>query len=140
VSIVKAGLDIHRAQITYDALELESGEVTTGKIAASPEAVGAWVARFSGAEVHVAFEACTGWFFLARALARAGAMPTWPRSPRRALQGRKRRAKTDRADARWLRRLLCEGRLPGAWIPPDHICWLRIDTRLHKTLSDEATA
>jgi transposase len=141
VSIVKAGLDIHRAQITYDALELGSGEVMTGRIAATPEAVEAWVARFPGAEVHVAFEACTGWFFVARALERAGAVPHMAEvAETRALQGRKRRAKTDRADARWLRRLLCEGRLPEAWIPPDHICWLRIETRLHKTLSDEATA
>lgn len=37
MSIVRAGLDIHRAQITYDALELESGEVTTGRIAAMTE-------------------------------------------------------------------------------------------------------
>jgi hypothetical protein len=38
-----------------------------------------------------------------------------------ALRGRKRRAKTDREDARWLRTLLCEGRLPEAWIPPAHV-------------------
>lgn len=31
-----------------------------------------------------------------------------------ALQGRRRRAKTDRADARWLRDLLVQGRLPEA--------------------------
>jgi hypothetical protein len=37
----------------------------------------------------------------------------------RALRGRKRRAKTDREDARWLRELLAEGRLPEAWIPPE---------------------
>jgi hypothetical protein len=38
----------------------------------------------------------------------------------RALRGRKRRAKTERQDARWLRELLAEGRLPEAWI-----AWLR---------------
>jgi hypothetical protein len=32
----------------------------------------------------------------------------------RALHGRKRRAKADREDARWLRQLLGEGRLPEA--------------------------
>ena len=31
-----------------------------------------------------------------------------------ALRGRKRRAKTDREDARWLRELLADGRLPEA--------------------------
>ena len=35
----------------------------------------------------------------------------------RALRGRKRRAKTDCEDARWLRELLAAGRLPEAWSP-----------------------
>ena len=38
-----------------------------------------------------------------------------------AQRGPKRRAKTDREDARWLRTLLAEGRLPEAWIPPVHV-------------------
>jgi transposase len=139
--MVRAGFDIHRGQITFDALDVESGEVVTGRIASSPEAVERWVARFGGGEVHVALEACTGWFFVARALERAGAVAHLAEvAETRALRGRKRRAKTDRADARWLRMLLCEGRLPLAWIPPDDICWLRIRTRLRKTLIDEATA
>jgi len=33
-------------------------------------------------------------------------------------RGRKRRAKTDKTDARHLRTLLAEGRLPECWIPP----------------------
>jgi transposase len=141
VRIVNAGFDVHRAQITFDALELETGEVTTGRIAATPEAVERWVARFPGREVHVALEACTGWYFVARALERAGAVPHLAEiAETRALRGRKRRAKTDRADARWLRTLLCEGRLPEAWIPPDDVCWLRMRTRLRKSLVDEATA
>jgi transposase len=141
VSIVNGGFDIHRSQITFDALDTESGEVTTGRIAATPEAVEQWVARFPGKEVHVALEAGTGWYFVARALERAGAVPHLAEiAETRALRGPKRRAKTDRADARWLRGLLCERRLPEAWIPPDHICWLRIRTRLRKTLGDERTA
>jgi transposase len=141
VNIVNAGFDIHRAQITFDALDTASGEVTCGRIPSTPEAVEQWVARFAAREVHVALEACTGWYFVARALERAGATPHLAEiAETRALRGRKRRAKTDRADARWLRRLLSEGRLPEAWIPPDHICWLRTRTRLRKTLSDDATA
>ncbi|MGH2715664.1 MAG: IS110 family transposase, partial [Thermoleophilaceae bacterium] len=50
------------------------------------------------------------------------------------------RAKTDREDARWLRTLLAEGRLPGAWIPPAHGREWRTRTRLRKTLVDERTA
>ena len=42
---------------------------------------------------------------------------TWPSRPRRAaLKGKKKRAKTDWADARNLRELLLIGRLPESWI------------------------
>ena len=56
-----------------------------------------------------------------------------------ALRGPKRRAKTDREDARWLRTLLVEGRLPEAWIAPAHVREWRTRTRLRKTLVDERT-
>ena len=57
----------------------------------------------------------------------------------RALRGRKRRAKTDREDARWLRELLADGRLPEAWIPPEHVRQWRSRARLRHTLLDERT-
>jgi Transposase len=64
-----------------------------------------------------------------------------PRRPRRAARcGSKRRAKTDRQDARWLCVLLAEGRLPEAWIPPAHVREWRTRTRLRKTLVDERTS
>ena len=44
-----------------------------------------------------------------------------------ALRGPKKRAKTDRADARPLRTLLVEGRFPESWIPPTHVVEMRID-------------
>jgi hypothetical protein len=55
-------------------------------------------------------------------------------------RGKKRCAKTDREDARWLRTLLCEGRLPEAWIPPAHVRKWRTCARLRKTLVDERTS
>jgi transposase len=55
------------------------------------------------------------------------------------LRGRKRRAKTDREDARWLRELLAEGRLPEAWIPPEHVRQWRSRARLRHTLIGERT-
>src|SRR4051794_17771957 len=58
----------------------------------------------------------------------------------RALRGRKRRAKTDREDARWLRELLADGRLPEAWIPPEHVRQWRSRARMRHTLIDERTA
>ena len=139
--MVFAGLAIYRARVTFDALDVETGEVVTGRIASAPAAVERWVARFAGKEVDVALEVCTGWYFVVRALERAGAVARLAEiAETRALRGRKRRAKTDRGDARWLRVLVCEDRLPEAWIAPDEICWLRIRARLGKTLIDEATA
>jgi transposase len=138
---IVAGFDVHRAQITFDALDRETGEVHRGRIAATPEAVRRWVGRFSGREVHVAVEAGTGWLFVCEALAEAAAVPHLAEpAETSALRGPKRRAKTDREDARWLRTLLTEDRLPEAWIPPEHVREWRTRTRLRKTLVDERTA
>jgi transposase len=99
-----------------------------------------WAGSFEGREVQVALEACTGWLFVSRALQRAGAVPHLAEPVETsALRGRKRRAKTDREDARWLRTLLGEGRLPESWIPPGHVCEWRSRPRLRKTLIDERT-
>ena len=120
---IVAGFDVHRAQITFDALDTETGELHRGRIRADPEAVCAWVAGFAGQQVEVAVEACTGWLFVCDALAASGAVAHLAEpAEASALRGKKRRAKTDRADARWLRTLLCEGRLPESWIPPAHVC------------------
>src|SRR5215211_921838 len=137
---IVAGFDVHRAQITFDALDDGTGELSRGRIAADPEAVRRWVERFAGREVHVAVEACTGWLFVCEALEEAGAVAHLAEAGEaRALRGPKRRAKTDREVARWLRTLLAEGRLPEAWIPPPHVREWRTRTRLRKTLIDERT-
>jgi transposase len=54
-----------------------------------------------------------------------------------ALRGPKKRAKTDRQDARRLRELLQAGRVPESWIPPEHILELRSGVRLRHTLIEE---
>jgi transposase len=137
---IVAGFDVHRAQITFDALDTDTGELTRGRIDATPAAVERWVDRFAGHEVHVALEACTGWLFVSRALQRAGAVAHLAEPVEtRALRGRKRRAKTDREDARWLRQLLGEGRLPESWMPPEHVREWRSRARLRKALLDERT-
>jgi transposase len=139
VAIV-AGFDVHRAQITFDALDRETGELRRGRIRATPEGVREWVGRFAGEEVHVAVEACTGWLFVCEALAETGAVAHLAEPVETsALRGKKRRAKTDREDARWLRELLADGRLPEAWIPPAHVLEWRTRTRLRKKLVDERT-
>lgn len=138
---IVAGLDVHRQQITFDVVNTETGEVDRGRIPSTPEAVERFAKRFAGQQVDVAVEACTGWLFVCDALRRAGAKPHLAETAEtRARRGKKRRAKTDREDARWLRELLAEGRLPEAWIPPEHIRQWRGRLRLRKTLIDERTA
>ena len=135
---IVAGFDVHRAQITFDALDTESGEVSRGRIDATPAAVARWVERFDRGEIDVAVEACTGWLFVCDALVAAGAVAHLAEPVEtRALRRRKRRAKTDREDARWLRELLCDGRLPEAWIPPEHVRQWRSRARLRHTLIGE---
>ncbi len=140
VGAIVAGLDVHLRQITFDCLDAATGEVTRGRIAATPAAVEGWVAQFPGREGHAAMEACTGWLFVVRALERAGAVAHLAETVEtRALRGRSRRAKTDRQDALWLRELLAEGRLPEAWIAPEHIRQWRSKLHLRKALIDERT-
>src|SRR5260370_15067981 len=55
-------------------------------------------------------------------------------------RGRKRRAKTDRADARLQRDLLTQGRLPECWIPPEHVLECRALLELYHDLRAEHTA
>jgi hypothetical protein len=110
---IVAGFDVHRNQITFDALETETGELSRGRIPSMREAVAAWVGRFPGQRVDVAVEACTGWLFVCEALVEAGAVPHLADPAEVSVRrGKKPRAKTDRADARHLRQLLAEGRLP----------------------------
>ena len=94
---IVAGFDVHRRQITVDALDTVTGEVSRGQIESTPVAVEEWVAGFPGRVVHVAVEACTGRLFVCRALERCGSV-VYLAEPveTSALRGRKRGAKTDR--------------------------------------------
>jgi transposase len=97
---IVAGFDLHRRQITFDALDTDTGELMRGRIDATPSAVERWAGRFEDRGVHVALEACSGWLFVSRALERAGAVaPLAEPLETSALRGPKRRAKTDREDA-----------------------------------------
>jgi transposase len=54
-----------------------------------------------------------------------------------ALKGNKRRAKTDRGDARHLRELLMTGRLPESYMAPAHLLDRRARGRLRHALVDQ---
>ena len=136
------GLDVHRAQITFDWVDRDSGEARRGRIAPATRAVlRAWLGELPGAEGGFAVEGCTGWRFVVEELQAAG-LGAYLAEPAEtsSLRGPKRRAKTDRADARLLRELLEQGRLPCSWIPPTWIGDLRTTVRLRKTLVDQRTA
>src|SRR5215211_8262923 len=138
VSIVM-GLDQHRAQITADWLDTETGEVKRARVApADRVGVRRFLERFRGQELEVALEATTGWRFVVEELRRIGAGVHLAEPAETAgLRGPKKRAKGDRADARHLRELLMVKRLPESWMPPDHILDLRARVRLRHTLSEQ---
>jgi transposase len=62
------GFDVHRAQITFDYVDTETGEVATGQIRPATRGVlREWLDRFKGREdVRFAVEGCTGWRFVGR--------------------------------------------------------------------------
>ena len=134
------GLDQHRAQITAEWIDTATGEIsraarragaTARACGGSPRASAARSSRWRwrrrraggsssrnsaavGARVHLAEPAETA-----------------------ARRGTKKRAKSDRADARHLRELLMVGRLPESWIPPEHLLDLRARVRLRHTLVEQ---
>ena len=68
------GLDQHRAQITAEWIDLETGEISRGRVVpADRAAVRKFLGRFAGRRLEVAWEATTGWRFVAEELERVGA-------------------------------------------------------------------
>ena len=109
------GLDQHRAQITAEWLDTETGEITRSRISpAHRQGVRRFCERFRGQELEVALEATTGWRFVADELAQVGAVVHLAEPAETAARrGRKKRAKSDRADARHIRELLMIGSAAG---------------------------
>jgi transposase len=140
VSVVM-GLDQHRAQIAAEWIETMTGEVFRARVApADRAAVRKFLARFRGQGLEVALEATTGWRFVVEELQRIGAeVHLADPAEASALKGKKKRAKTDWADARHLRELLLIGRLPESWIAPAHVLDLRARVRTRHLLSHQRT-
>jgi transposase len=136
VSLVM-GLDQHRAQITAEWIDTVTGEISRARVApADRVGVRRFLAGFRGEALEVALEATTGWRFLVEELERVGAeVHLAEPAETSALKGKKRRAKTDWADARHQRELLLIGRLPESWIAPAHILDLRARVRTRHLLS-----
>jgi len=140
---IVGGLDVHRKQLTFDCVDLDTGELRRGKVApADRKHLAVWLARNLGGndEVHLAFEGCTGWRYVAEELVSAGVSPHLAEpADTAALRGRRRHAKTDRADSRHLRQLLVDGRLPECWVPPAHVLEFRALLETYHDLRVEHT-
>ena len=138
------GLDLHRGQITFDALEVESGEAWRGRVwQPDRQRFRRWLREESrpgrtAEPVALAVEGCTGWRYVVEEITAAGfeAHVAEP-ADTQAARGRKQHAKTDRTDARLLRELLQSGDLPESWIPPEAVLEWRERVRLYKTLVDQ---
>src|SRR5256712_6341372 len=125
-----AAIDIHKHAFQAAVLDPDSGEVVEERFAADRESLARWAEQWRGRVAAVAIEATTGWRWVWRELVDRGfevrlAEPVQTR----ALLGRRRSAKTDRLDARWLARLLAKEMLPQSWVPPAEIQALRDRTR-----------
>jgi transposase len=136
------GLDVHRQQITFDYVD-DDGLVRWGQIRpATRTTLRRWLGeRCPGGGAEFALEGCTGWRYVSEELAAAGVgVHVGDPAEVAALRGPKKRAKTDRADARLLRTLLLQGRFPESWVPPVHVVEVRTLGRLYCALMEERQA
>src|SRR5712691_3221005 len=140
---IAGAFDIHRRQITFDFLDTGTGQVQRGRITPATRVVlRDWLSQFAGAEdVTFAVEGCTGWRFAGGELQAAGITPLLAEPAETAHQrGPKKRAKTDKADARRLRELVVQDRVPLSWIPPEQANELRALLQLYRDLTQERMA
>jgi transposase len=136
------GFDVHRKQITFDYVD-DDGVVRFGEIRpATRTTLRHWlVGHCVEGVAEFALEGCTGWRYVVDELAAAGVVVHLGDPAEIAVaRGPKKRAKTDRADARLLRTLLLQGRFPESWIPPAHVLEVRSLGRLYCTLMEERRA
>ena len=133
---IVGGLDLHRDQITFDYVDTATGEVRSGRVKeACRETFREFLAGLGTSDADFVLEGCTGWWYVADELTAAGMRPhVADPAEAAALRGRKKRAKTDRADARHLRQLFVDDRVPESWIPPAHVVEARRLVRLYMAL------
>lgn len=135
-----AAIDIHKAVFQTAVLDPADGRITEERFKASQDQLIAWIEKYDGELNVVAIEATTGWRWVARGLqARGIEVQLTDPGQASALQGNRKRPKTDRLDARWLVTLLARELLPEAWLAPEDIQRLRDQTRLRKRLTDDHT-
>ena len=68
------GLDQHRAQITAEWIDIETGEIKRARVSPAHRAeVRRFLAQFAGQRLEAALEATTGWRFVVEELRAIGA-------------------------------------------------------------------
>jgi hypothetical protein len=148
---IVGGLDVHRQQITFDYLDTDTGQVSTGQIPGAdrrqlaPGCVAGSPISISTAVSPVVRSSRSrgvrGWRYVAEELTSAGMVARLAEPAETAsARGRKKRAKTDRADARLMRDLLLQDRLPTCWIPPTEVLEVRALLGCYHDLSRDHTA
>ncbi len=132
------GLDQHRAQITAEWLDTDTGEVSRSRIVqADRSGVRRFLARLGGRELEVALEATTGWRFVVEELRRVGAGCISRSGGDERVAG-EQAAREERSGGLEASAGAVDGRrLPECWIAPDHLLDLRARVRLSHTLVDE---
>jgi transposase len=136
--VLVAAIDIHKQVFQAAVLDAECGDLVEERFSADRESLIRWAEQWQGRVEAVAVEATTGWRWVWRELVARGFEVRLAESVQaRALLGRRRSAKTDRLDARWLARLLAKEMLPESWIPPEEIQQLRDRTRLRKAIAED---
>src|SRR2546430_3386420 len=120
---IVGGLDIHRKQLTFDYVEVETGRLERGRITPADRAhLAGWLARFDGqAPVAFAMEGGTGWRDVAEEMRNAG-VEAHLAEP--ADTSALRRAETARQDG--------QGRRPTSlWVAPRGSKGRVLTSRLH---------
>jgi transposase len=140
MGLLYAAIDIHKHVFQVATLDPESGEVVQQRLPATREGLAGWASELDGRVIAVAIEATCGWRWVVRELQTRGIEVRLAEPAQaRALQGKKRKAKTDKLDARWLVLLLAKQMLPSSWLPPEDIQRLRDLTRLRQALRHDRT-
>jgi hypothetical protein len=70
---IVVALDVHRNQITFKALDRDTGELRRGRIAPTTRSeLRAWLGQFASYRAEFVVEGTTGWRFVVEEIERAG--------------------------------------------------------------------
>ncbi len=139
------GLDLHRGQITFDALEVESGEVWRGRFwSAGPGPVPSLAGRRGGPPSWTAdrwrwrWRAAPGGAMWSRRSSPRASRRMWPSRPTPRRPGAARSTPRPTAPTPGCCGSCCRaGICPRSWIPPEAVLEWRERVRLYKSLIDQ---